>query len=668
MALKRPFKSLLIANRGEIAVRVARTCRAMGIRSIGIYSDADKHALHVKTCDETVAIGGVAARDSYLRGDKILAAARRAGAQALHPGYGFLSENAAFAQACADAGIAFIGPSPRAMRAMGDKIAAKESVAAVGVPVVPGFSERIQSHERLKEEAQRLGTPLLIKAAAGGGGRGMRLVTDLQDLDEALEGARREALAAFGDGTVFLERYVTSPRHIEVQILADQHGQSYALGERECSIQRRYQKIVEESPSPAVDSALRAQLQAAAIKAARSVDYTNAGTVEFMLERDGRFYFLEMNARLQVEHPVTEAVTGLDLVREQINIAAGERLQLDEAFTVPRGHAIEVRLYAEDPEHDFLPASGTITAFAPPEGPGIRNDVAVTQGSEVSSNYDPMLGKLIVYDRDRAECIQRLRSALDDYVVGGIATNLPLLRSIVNSPAFASGETTTDFLEHHLAPHKPSTKAQEAVALIAAAGALQYVRSTTHDMSGGASDIWQSLGAWRHAGASREVFFVESEGPVHAVWDYEHPAWRCSLGRSEALIQEVQPGLFLFRTPKEAVKFAAWSTPNGLAISWQDGIRRFRIQPSPAATYQGGHKPGESGSAGLVSAPMSGTIVKVLVKPNDAVNALQVIIVMEAMKMEHSIVAPYAGTVRVLKVGEGDTVAAGDVLAEISEA
>ncbi|MDQ6781320.1 MAG: biotin/lipoyl-binding protein [Candidatus Eremiobacteraeota bacterium] len=655
MAIKPPFKSLLIANRGEIAVRIARTARAMGMRTIAIYSELDAAALHVRACDVAVPIGGAAARDSYLRADKIVAAARSSGAQALHPGYGFLSENAAFAQSCIDAGLVFVGPSPRAMQAMGDKIAAKKAVAAVGVPVVPGFSERSQSAQRLEEEARRIGVPLLVKAAAGGGGRGMRLVTDLGELSDALASAQREAQSAFGDGTVFLERYISRPRHVEVQIIADQHGNYVALGERECSIQRRYQKIVEESPSPAVDAELRAQLQQAAIDAARSVQYSNAGTVEFVLDPEGRFYFLEMNARLQVEHPVTEAVTGVDLVREQLNVAAGATLALDPGSTAARGHAVEVRVYAEDPANDHLPSSGTVTLFSPPQGPGIRNDVAVEEGSVVSSAYDSMLGKLIVYDRTRADCLQRLRSALEDYAVGGLATNLPLLRAIVAHPAFARGETTTDFLERHFA-QRPAPPPHEAEPRLAAAGALQYL------------GLGQAVGAWRHAAAIRSVRFAGDDSPIEVRKDYEQRGWRCTSGRHSALVEGLQPGLFLYRTPKDARKYAAWVTTGGVALSWHDGVHRFELPAPPESAQHGAQRGATAGSAGVVSAPMSGTIVKVLAHENDQVDALQVVVVMEAMKMEHSIVTPYAGVVAQLHVKEGDSVAAGDLVARIREA
>lgn len=666
MAIAKPIKSVLIANRGEIAVRVARTCRAMGIRSIAIFSDADAGALHARFCDEAVPIGGVSARESYLRGDVIIEAARRAGAQAIHPGYGFLSENADFAQACASAGIVFIGPPPGAMRAVGNKIAAKRTATAVGVPTLPGYLERAPSRDVLEANARRIGTPLLIKAAAGGGGRGMRLVNDFDDLGTALEGAQREAQASFGDSTVFLERFLISPRHIEVQILADYHGVYIALGERECSVQRRYQKILEESPSPAVDPELRCALEEAAVKLARAVKYVNAGTVEFMLDREGHFYFLEMNARLQVEHPVTELVTGTDLVREQIVIAAGGKMEIDKSSIDQRGHAIEVRIYAEDPSHGFLPSTGRITQFAIPQGPGIRNDVAVEAGSEVTPAYDPMLAKLIVQDRTRAHCIERLRAALDEYLVGGVATNIALLRWIAEQPQFLAGETSTDFLDLHFQPEMLATQSDSALAILAAAGSLQ----TLEDQRGRHAqlDPWQRLGAWRHTTSPRIVAFSTPKAIVEAQWMYDEQAWNCRAGGNSALVQAQPDGSFVVRSGAEQKKFAAWLTPDGVALSLNGAVTKLALAHPPTAQADPAHRHGAAAATGSVEAPMSGTIVKVNVQPNDPVAAFAVLLVMEAMKMEHSIVAPYPGKVTALHVQAGQSVGAGDVLAEISEA
>src|SRR5580658_2226522 len=412
MASKRPIRRLLIANRGEIAVRVARAAREMGITALGVYSQADADAYHLQFMDDARCIGPAPAPESYLNIDAVLAAAVAMKADAVHPGYGFLSERATFAQACIDAGLIWVGPPPQAMAAMGSKIDAKQRVRASNVPTVPGYDGKDQSTKRLRDEAATIGFPLLIKASAGGGGRGMRVVASLDDFDEALASAKREALAAFGDDAVLLERYLRDPRHIEFQILADSHGTTLHFGERECSIQRRHQKIIEEAPSVALTPNLRAEMGAAAVRAAESVGYVNAGTCEFMLDDNGDFYFLEMNARLQVEHPVTELVYGIDLVHWQLRIASGEPLTLAQDEIHPRGWAIEARLYAEDPANDLLPSTGTLSYWSPPEGPGIRIDAGVAAGSEVSHYYDPMLAKLIVSGSDRSAAIARLEQAL----------------------------------------------------------------------------------------------------------------------------------------------------------------------------------------------------------------------------------------------------------------
>ena len=656
-----PFETVLIANRGEIALRVARTCRAMGIRTVAVYSDADAGAPHVRACDVAVRIGPPPARESYLRIEAILDAARAMGAQAIHPGYGFLSENPDFAQACADGGVTFVGPPPAAMRAMGDKIAAKKSVEKAGVPTVPGYLGDDRSPSVLLEHARRLGTPVLIKASAGGGGKGMRRVDDLADFSAALEGAQREAGAAFGDATVFLERYLVEPRHIEVQILADSHGGCIHLGERECSIQRRHQKVLEESPSTAVSSSLRAEMGAAAVRVAQAVGYVNAGTVEFMLDAEGRYYFLEMNARLQVEHPITEAVTDTDLVREQLLIAAGEPLRLTPADVAPRGHAIEVRIYAEDAERGFLPSVGRITAFAPPEGPGLRNDAGVEAGSVVSVDYDPMLAKLIAFDRTRDSCIDRLAAALDDYLVGGVTSNIAFLRWLVAHPAFRSGATTTAFIERHFRPEILKAGDADGVAMLAAAGALQEIgRMRASD------DPWQRLGPWRHGAQPRVVTFEGREDDEIRIIALPDGRWACSLGAIEATVAH-DGGVWTILRGAQRLRFTAWPAARGIAVSLGGRVHTFAPVPPPSTddiAHGHRHHHGRAG-VGSVEAPMSGKIVKVAAKTGDAVAARDVLLIMEAMKMEHTIVAPYDGTVRALSVSAGDIVGAGDVLAEI---
>ncbi len=515
------IKRLLIANRGEIAVRVARAAREMGAIPLGIYSQADAGAFHLQFMDDARCVGAASAAESYLNAGAIVAAARAMKADALHPGYGFLSERAAFAQAVREAGIVFVGPTPEAMAAMGSKIEAKRRVREFGVPTVPGYDGDDQSLPVLKEQAERIGFPLLIKASAGGGGRGMRIVESAPRFAEALEAAKHEAVAAFGDDAVLLERYLRGPRHIEFQILADALGTTIHLGERECSIQRRHQKVVEEAPSVALTPALRAEMGAAAVRAAESVGYVNAGTCEFMLDNDGAHYFLEMNARLQVEHPVTEIVYGIDLVHWQLRIASGERLTVAQADVRPRGWAIETRLYAEDPAKDLLPSTGTIGRWSPPEGPGVRVDAGVTAGSEVTHYYDPMLAKLIAYGDDRAVTIARLQRALEECSVDGVATNLPLLLWIARDAAFRAGETTTRFLDERLDESIFAQAAPPDAALLLCAGAL----------------LLDGRAPWRVAEAGIPLRLQHAAGAVELFADATDRAnvWRISGDRSGEL-------------------------------------------------------------------------------------------------------------------------------------
>jgi acetyl-CoA carboxylase biotin carboxylase subunit len=444
------FKKILIANRGEIAVRVIRACREMGITSVAVYSDVDRAALHVLKADEAYPIGPAAASESYLNIARILEAAKRSGAGAIHPGYGFLSENAKFAQACADSGVKFIGPTAASMEMMGSKTRARQEMEKAGIPFVPGTSRGLESAEQAKEIAGRIGYPVMLKAAAGGGGKGMRLVHSPADLKSALESAKSEAERAFGNDEVYIEKAILNPRHIEVQILADEHGNTVYLGERECSIQRRHQKVVEESPSAVVDSDLRQRMGEVAVQVAKTASYTNAGTIEFLLDQNKNFYFLEMNTRLQVEHPVTELVTGLDLVHWQIRIAAGETLPFRQDEICLRGHAIECRIYAEDPENSFFPSPGKITLLREPGGPGVREDSGMYEGWTVPIDYDPMLAKLIGYGSDREQAIERLRRALDEFFIGGIKTNLSLFQRIVKDGDFKTAKIDTGYLDRLL--------------------------------------------------------------------------------------------------------------------------------------------------------------------------------------------------------------------------
>src|SRR5947209_5873319 len=519
------FTKILIANRGEIAVRIMATCREMGISTVAVYSEADRNALHVREADEAYAIGPAPAAQSYLRINAIVEVAKKSGAQAIHPGYGFLAENTALVEACEEAGVIFIGPPPSAMRLMGSKIAAKQLAVSVNVPVIPGYNGESQDDVILRQEAQRVGFPLLIKASAGGGGKGMREVHDAADFLDQLAGARREALNAFGDGTVFLERLIQQPRHVEIQVLGDSFGKLIHLGERECSIQRRHQKIIEESPSTALTPALRAEMGAAAVRIAKAAGYVNAGTLEFILDTDKRFYFLEMNTRLQVEHPVTELVTGIDLVRHQLLIAAGEPLSLSQEQISPRGHAIEMRLYAEDPDANFLPSTGTVTRFIKPAGTGIRIDSGIESDDEITQFYDPMIAKMIVYGEDRPAAIARMQHALEQSAVFGVKTNASLLYSIATHPAFQQGHTHTGFLVEHALTGDNSQQSLSlpgealiAAALYDSAGDVGSSSANGHRPASNHVAItpWNMLGPWRMIGDARRVAY-SYQGKKHTI-------------------------------------------------------------------------------------------------------------------------------------------------------
>src|SRR5579872_7292479 len=452
------FKKILIANRGEIAVRVIRACHEMGIAAVAVYSDVDRASLHVRKADEAYPIGAPAASESYLNIQKILDVAALSGADAIHPGYGFLSENAKFARACGEAGVKFIGPTAAAMDAMGSKTRARQAMERAGVPFVPGTSRGLESVEQAVQVAARLGYPVMLKAAAGGGGKGMRLVHAPEELKSALEGARSEAERSFGDSEVYIEKAILNPRHIEMQVLADEHGNIVYLGERECSLQRRHQKVVEEAPSPIVDPDMRKRMGEVAVRVARTAGYTNAGTVEFLVDQQKDFYFLEMNTRLQVEHPVTELITGLDLVHLQIRIAAGEQLPFTQDQVIIRGHAIECRIYAEDPDNHYFPSPGKITLLLLPSGPGIRHDSGMYEGWTVPMDYDPLLEKLIGYGTNREQVIMRLRRAMNEYFIGGIKTNVSLFRRILKHPDFQAGKVDTGFLDRLMESGIPETK------------------------------------------------------------------------------------------------------------------------------------------------------------------------------------------------------------------
>jgi len=500
------FRRILIANRGEIAVRIARACRELDITSVAVYSEGDRAALHVRMADEAFAIGPAPSRESYLRIDRILEVARRSGADAVHPGYGFLAENAAFARACEEAGIVFIGPRSETIALMGEKTSARRLAVEAGVPVVPGTLAPLDDLELLRVEAERIGLPIMIKAAAGGGGKGLRLVSDASLLAAAAERARSEALSAFGDGRVYLEKALERPHHIEIQVLADHHGHTVHLFERECSIQRRHQKVIEESPSPFVTPELRERMGALAVALARRAGYRNAGTLEFLVDAAGHPYFLEMNTRLQVEHPVTEMVTGLDLVKLQIRVAQGEPLPFAQADLRQRGHAIECRVYAEDPAQGFLPSPGRIVALRPPAGPGLRDDSGVYEGWDVPIHYDPLISKLVAWGADRAEAIARMRRAVSEYVVLGITTTLPFFERVLRHPAFLAGDIDTGFIERHLGELRaaPSDEDRDMAVAAAVVRALRDRQSArAHGpVPAGATSAWRTLG-WRDLGPPR---------------------------------------------------------------------------------------------------------------------------------------------------------------------
>jgi 3-methylcrotonyl-CoA carboxylase alpha subunit len=672
------FKKILIANRGEIAVRIMATCREMGIRSVAVYSEADRYARHVREADEAYCIGPAPATQSYLHIDTIIDVAQRSGAEAIHPGYGFLSENAAFSEACEQAGIVFIGPPPAAMRLMGSKIAAKQLAQSVGAPTVPGYNGESQDDAVLLQEAERIGFPLLIKASAGGGGKGMRTVNASAEFLEQLAGARREARAAFGDETVFLERLIERPRHVEIQVLGDRYGHLIHLGERECSIQRRHQKIVEESPSVALTPDLRAAMGAAAVRIAAAAGYTNAGTVEFMLDTDRRFYFLEMNTRLQVEHPVTEAVTGLDLVRHQLLIASGESLEIAQEQVSQRGHAIEVRIYAEDPQQNFLPSMGTISHFVPPEGPGIRVDSGIESGDEISQFYDPMIAKLIVYGEDRAAAISRLRSALAHCAILGVTTNVPLLHAISLHPAFQQGLTFTSFLDEYglLAP--PAWRDLPVEVLHAAAlNEMQSVMEgqiavNAHLSTPGApaANPWLWLGPWRMAGEMRTITYrYQSQDYRIALRPIIEKAstWQVQIDgqpTEDITCLRGNNALLLLRRGSQQVRAYVQERRDEIEVAFEGHSYRLQRRWPPdikLTSLEGGADHAQK----ALTAPMAGTIVKVQVRDGEMVQEHQTLLILSAMKMEHSITAPYTGKVRRVHYDEGSVVAGGSVLVEM---
>lgn len=651
------FDTVLVANRGEIAVRVFRTLRAMGIRSVAVFSDADAGARHVAEADVAVGIGPAAARQSYLNIDAVVTAAQRTGAQAVHPGYGFLSENAQFAAALQAAGIVFIGPPAAAIQTMGDKIAAKAAVSAFGVPVVPGVSRPGLTDAELIAGAGETGYPVLVKPSAGGGGKGMRVVHQSSELPAALASARREAASAFGDDTLFLERFVLNPRHIEVQVLADGYGNVVHLGERECSLQRRHQKVIEEAPSPLLDPATRARIGAAACDTARSVDYTGAGTVEFIVsaDRPDEFFFMEMNTRLQVEHPVTEMVTGIDLVEQQVRIAAGEKLPIAQDDITMTGHAIEARVYAEDPASGFLPTGGDVLDLAEPDGPGVRVDSGLAPGMVIGSEYDPMLAKVIAHGDDRQAALRALDRALADTAVLGVATNIEFLRFLLTDPDVAAGRLDTGLLDRRTPDFVPAPHGDGA--LIAAA-AFKWLRAWPSPVC----DLWEVPSGWRvgerapttfrlHAGERTDhVYLTGTPGTATArVEDGEIHSLSASLvgDRLAVTLDGLRTEYLVAATDHQI-----WLSGGGRTAMVEE-LREAPVRPDDE----------HSGDAELTS-PMPGSVAAVGVADGERVAAGAVVVTVEAMKMEHALAAPVDGAVELL-VAVGDQVKVGQPLARI---
>ncbi|MFG2993279.1 biotin carboxylase N-terminal domain-containing protein [Streptomyces sp. NPDC048257] len=689
------FSTVLVANRGEIAVRVIRTLRQLGIRSVAVFSDADADARHVREADTAVRIGPAAAAESYLSVERLLDAARRTGAEAVHPGYGFLAENAAFAQACADAGLAFIGPPASAISLMGDKIRAKETVKAAGVPVVPGSSGSGLTDAELVAAAAQIGMPVLLKPSAGGGGKGMRLVRDEAVLAEEIAAARREARSSFGDDTLLVERWVDRPRHIEIQVLADAHGNVVHLGERECSLQRRHQKVIEEAPSVLLDEKTRAAMGAAAVDAARSCGYVGAGTVEFIVPGGdpSAYYFMEMNTRLQVEHPVTELITGLDLVEQQLRVAAGAPLDFGQSEVTLTGHAIEARVCAEDPARGFLPSGGTVRALSEPSGGAVRTDSGLTAGVPVGSTYDPMLSKVIAYGPDRASALRLLRGALADTVILGVQTNAGFLRRLLAHPDVVSGDLDTGLVERDLAELLPEGVPDEvyATAALLAQGprALPGPAPQTPEGLGWWADPFDAANGWRLGGTpawtvhhfrlpgqdpvqvrtrplgtDSELLISDSSGPNPAPPAFE------ARGSGGSAPGAPARGRILTRTPDTVTveldgvthRFSHATSPEGTWLGRDGDSWHVQTYDPVVANLSGAGR----GGADTLAAPMPGTVTVVKVAVGDRVTAGQSLLVVEAMKMEHVISAPHAGTVTELDVTPGTTVAMDQILAVVT--
>jgi len=646
------FAKILIANRGEIACRVIRTARRLGMRCVAVYADADRGARHVRLADEARRI------ESYLDIDAIVAAARACGAQAIHPGYGFLSENEDFAAACAKAGVVFVGPTPEAIAAMGDKAAAKRLMEKAGVPLVPGYHGEAQEPARLEKEAARIRFPVIIKPSAGGGGKGMRIVNDRKDFLPSLEGARREAKAAFGDERVLIERYLERPRHIEVQVFGDAQGNVIHLFERDCSVQRRHQKVLEEAPAPRFGK--RDEIGAAAVAAAKAIGYTGAGTVEFIAEQDGRFYFMEMNTRLQVEHPVTEMITGLDLVEWQLRVAAGEALPFRQNEVSLKGHSIEARIYAEDPQRDFLPATGKLIHLAfPAESAHVRIDAGVEAGDEITPWFDPMIAKLIVHGSDRADALARLRSALAEVQIAGVVTNVEFLRRLAASRAFTGAELDTGLIERSreelFSAHEAPTDELLAAAAFAELAAEEQAAQQRARRSGDRFSPWHGIDGWRLNEDSHHDFtFVDGERELGVRVRFVAEGLRLAIEGREYAFEGEQDSGGLLRLRLDGHRFNATAVREGPGwhVFCQERSRRLALR-------QNVHEDDSEAVPGLLTAPMPGRIIKVMAQAGRKVAKGDPLLILEAMKMEHTITAPADGVVKELHYAAGEQVLEG---------
>jgi 3-methylcrotonyl-CoA carboxylase alpha subunit len=660
------FSKILIANRGEIACRVIKTARRMGIRTVAVYSEADANARHVRLADEAVLLGPAAARESYLVADRIVDACKRTGAQAVHPGYGFLSENADFADALVANGIAFIGPPASAIRAMGSKSEAKKLMGAASVPLTPGYHGDDQTPALLHKEADAIGYPVLIKAAAGGGGKGMRLVEQSADFPDALASCKREAASSFGNEHVLIEKYITRPRHIEIQVFADTQGNCVYLFERDCSVQRRHQKVLEEAPAPGMTPERRRQMGEAAVAAAKAVGYVGAGTVEFIANQDGSFYFMEMNTRLQVEHPVTEMITGQDLVEWQLRVAAGQPLPLAQEQLQIRGHALEARIYAEDAGKGFLPSTGRLIRLSPPaESLNVRVDTGVEEGDEITPFYDPMIAKLIVWDEHRDAALARMRKALADYQVAGVTTNIDFLSRLVACPAFAGADLDTGLIERQKDFLFPAAQAMPRDALlVATVGELlweQHAAKLAAKTSGDPWSPWHARDGWRmNLSAARMIGFRDGDSLIEAQVRYQRDQWQITINGQSTLARgkKLEGDRFAVELDDRRLIASVVAVDDKRSIFLQ-GATYTLLRDDPLHLVEAGGAQG-----GGLTAPMPGKVVALLAQPGQKVDKGTPLLILEAMKMEHTITAPAAGTVKAFCYAAGEQVADGAALVE----